>query len=95
MNRHMFYWVFRIFIAVVVALLVVWLALDTSKRPEQLISFGGVCMFIVLVFLLSAHRAAVSVISHLWLSLVCFAETLDIIWPCASIILGFSRSASL
>uniref|UniRef100_A0A4W6CG40 Sodium/nucleoside cotransporter n=1 Tax=Lates calcarifer TaxID=8187 RepID=A0A4W6CG40_LATCA len=51
---------YRVFILAVVALLVVWLAIDTSKRPEQLISFGGVCMFIVLVFLFSAHRTAVS-----------------------------------
>uniref|UniRef100_A0A7N8YB79 Sodium/nucleoside cotransporter n=1 Tax=Mastacembelus armatus TaxID=205130 RepID=A0A7N8YB79_9TELE len=49
-----------VFILAVVALLVVWLVLDTSQRPEQLISFGGVCMFIVLVFLFSAHRTAVS-----------------------------------
>lgn len=60
MSKGVFYCVFRVFILAVVALLVVWLALDTSKRPEQLISFGGVCMFIVLVFLLSAHRTAVS-----------------------------------
>lgn len=56
----MFYCVFRVFIVAVVALFVVWLVLDTSQRPEQLISFGGVCMFLVLVFLLSAHRTAVS-----------------------------------
>uniref|UniRef100_A0A667Z3Q9 Sodium/nucleoside cotransporter n=1 Tax=Myripristis murdjan TaxID=586833 RepID=A0A667Z3Q9_9TELE len=49
-----------VFIILVVGLLVVWLAVDTSKRPDQLISFGGVCMFIVLVFLLSAHRTEVS-----------------------------------
>ncbi|KAG8012646.1 Sodium/nucleoside cotransporter 1 [Nibea albiflora] len=53
-------WIKWIFITVAVTLLVVWLALDTSERPEQLVSFGGVCMFIVLVFLLSAHRAAIS-----------------------------------
>lgn len=50
----------RVFIAVVLALFVVWIALDTSKRPEQLISFGGICIFILLQFLLSAHRTAVS-----------------------------------
>lgn len=44
----------------VVVLLVLWLVLDTRQRPEQLISFGGVCMFIVLLFLFSAHRTAVS-----------------------------------
>uniref|UniRef100_A0A7N9B152 Solute carrier family 28 member 1 n=1 Tax=Mastacembelus armatus TaxID=205130 RepID=A0A7N9B152_9TELE len=53
-------WMKWVFILAVVALLVVWLVLDTSQRPEQLISFGGVCMFIVLVFLFSAHRTAVS-----------------------------------
>ncbi|XP_041853255.1 sodium/nucleoside cotransporter 1 [Melanotaenia boesemani] len=53
-------WIKWVFIVAVVVLLVVWLALDTSKRPEQLISFGGVCMFIVLIFLFSAHRAMVS-----------------------------------
>ncbi|XP_069018741.1 sodium/nucleoside cotransporter 1 [Embiotoca jacksoni] len=53
-------WLKWVFISTVVVLLVVWLAIDTSQRPEQLISFGGVCMFIVLLFLFSAHRTAVS-----------------------------------
>uniref|UniRef100_A0A669F9L8 Sodium/nucleoside cotransporter n=1 Tax=Oreochromis niloticus TaxID=8128 RepID=A0A669F9L8_ORENI len=53
-------WIKWVFILVVVVLLVVWLAIDTSKRPTQLISFGGVCMFIVLIFLFSAHRTMVS-----------------------------------
>ncbi|XP_067357399.1 sodium/nucleoside cotransporter 1 isoform X1 [Channa argus] len=53
-------WIKWVFILLVVVLLVLWLALDTSQRPEQLISFGGVCMFIVLVFIFSAHRTAVS-----------------------------------
>lgn len=52
-------WLKWVFIVAAVVLLVLWLALDTSQRPEQLISFGGVCMFVVLVFLLSAHRTAV------------------------------------
>uniref|UniRef100_A0A3P8YSL4 Sodium/nucleoside cotransporter n=1 Tax=Esox lucius TaxID=8010 RepID=A0A3P8YSL4_ESOLU len=30
------------------------------KRPEQLISFGGVCMFILVIFLFSAHRKSVA-----------------------------------
>uniref|UniRef100_A0A7N6BX69 Sodium/nucleoside cotransporter n=1 Tax=Anabas testudineus TaxID=64144 RepID=A0A7N6BX69_ANATE len=51
---------FKIFIVLVLVLLLLWLVLDTSKRPEQLISFGGVCMFILLLFLFSAHRTAVS-----------------------------------
>lgn len=50
----------RVFITVVLALFVAWIVLDTSKRPEQLISFGGICIFILLQFLLSAHKTAVS-----------------------------------
>ncbi|XP_037538822.1 sodium/nucleoside cotransporter 1 [Nematolebias whitei] len=53
-------WLKWVFIVIVLVLLLLWLVLDTSKRPEQLISFGGVCMFIVLLFLFSAHRAMVS-----------------------------------
>uniref|UniRef100_A0A673CJM3 Solute carrier family 28 member 1 n=1 Tax=Sphaeramia orbicularis TaxID=375764 RepID=A0A673CJM3_9TELE len=55
-----FKWIKWVFILIAVVLLVVWLALDTSKRPEQLVSFGGVCMFLVLIFIFSAHRTAVS-----------------------------------
>uniref|UniRef100_A0A8C4FDM0 Solute carrier family 28 member 1 n=1 Tax=Dicentrarchus labrax TaxID=13489 RepID=A0A8C4FDM0_DICLA len=53
-------WIKWVFILAALALFVVWLVLDTSKYPQQLISFGGVCMFVVLIFLLSAHRTAVS-----------------------------------
>lgn len=59
-TKYAFYCGFRVFILAVVVLLAVWLGLDTSKRPEQLISFAGVCMFVLLIFLLSAHRTAVS-----------------------------------
>lgn len=115
-----FFIICRVFIVVVLVLLVVWLVLDTSQRPEQLISFGGVCVFILLLFLLSAHRTAVSfalgpltllkdeqllwrqlfrdklacsVILHVISCLSCLVssvETLDIICPCASVILRFS-----
>uniref|UniRef100_A0A8C4F9I7 Sodium/nucleoside cotransporter n=1 Tax=Dicentrarchus labrax TaxID=13489 RepID=A0A8C4F9I7_DICLA len=60
MSEGVFYCLFRVFILAALALFVVWLVLDTSKYPQQLISFGGVCMFVVLIFLLSAHRTAVS-----------------------------------
>lgn len=53
-------WLKWVFILAVVVLFVLWLALDTSKRPEQLISFGGVCMFVVLIFLFSANRTLVT-----------------------------------
>ncbi|XP_078112349.1 sodium/nucleoside cotransporter 1, partial [Sander vitreus] len=53
-------WLKWVFILAAVVLLVLWLALDTRQYPQQLVSFGGVCMFVMLVFLLSAHRTAVS-----------------------------------
>lgn len=60
-----FHCTLRLFILAALGLVVAWLVVDTRHRPEQLISFGGVCMFIVLIFLLSAHRSAVSfTISH-------------------------------
>lgn len=54
-----FKWIKWVFILLILVLLIVWLAVDTRKRPEQLISFGGVCMFIIVIYLLSAHRSAV------------------------------------
>ncbi|XP_061781207.1 sodium/nucleoside cotransporter 1 isoform X2 [Nerophis lumbriciformis] len=53
-------WIKWVFIVIVAILLILWLTLDTIKRPEQLISFGGVCMFILLLFTCSAHRTAVT-----------------------------------
>uniref|UniRef100_W5LC36 Sodium/nucleoside cotransporter n=1 Tax=Astyanax mexicanus TaxID=7994 RepID=W5LC36_ASTMX len=52
-------WIKWVFIVIVLGLLVAWLVVDTSKRPEQLISFGGVCLFILGLFLFSEHRSAV------------------------------------
>ncbi|XP_005159357.1 sodium/nucleoside cotransporter 1 isoform X2 [Danio rerio] len=59
-------WMKWVFIVIVVGLLVAWLAVDTRKRPEQLISFGGVCLFIVAIFLFSAHRTAVRWSTVFW-----------------------------
>ncbi|XP_029697761.1 sodium/nucleoside cotransporter 1 isoform X2 [Takifugu rubripes] len=59
-------WLKWVFIVVVLVLFVTWLVLDTSKRPQQLISFGGVCVFILLLFLLSVHRSAVSWRTVFW-----------------------------
>lgn len=53
-------WLKWVFILAAVVLLILWLVLDTLKRPQQLISFGGVCMFVLLLFLFSAHRAMVT-----------------------------------
>ncbi|XP_032692749.1 sodium/nucleoside cotransporter 1 [Lontra canadensis] len=40
--------------------LVLWLVLDTSQRPEQLVSFAGICVFVSLLFACSKHHRAVS-----------------------------------
>ncbi|KAM4675107.1 sodium/nucleoside cotransporter 2-like [Discoglossus pictus] len=59
-------WMKWVFILLVLAGLITWLAVDTSKRPEQLISFGGVCMFIVFLFIMSKHHRAVSWRAVFW-----------------------------
>ncbi|KAM7414561.1 hypothetical protein PAMA_019396 [Pampus argenteus] len=59
-------WIKWVFMFTALVLLVVWIVLDTSKRPEQLISLGGVFMFIVLLFIFSAHRTAVSWRPVIW-----------------------------
>ncbi|CAL8293715.1 unnamed protein product [Boreogadus saida] len=59
-------WIKWVFIVSAVVLLIVWLALDTSQRPEQLISFAGICMFVLLTYIFSANRPAVSWRPVLW-----------------------------
>lgn len=82
----------RVFILVVVVLFVVWLALDTSKRPTQLISFGGVCVFIMLIFLFSAHRTMVSFpLSHsLYCDDISFETFLGIVSQIISVLVPLS-----
>ncbi|KAM5206681.1 sodium/nucleoside cotransporter 1 isoform 1-T6 [Hipposideros larvatus] len=46
--------------------LILWLVLDTSQRPEQLVSFAGICVFIILLFACSKHRCAVSWRAVFW-----------------------------
>ncbi|XP_007479287.2 sodium/nucleoside cotransporter 1 [Monodelphis domestica] len=53
-------WLKRCLIAAALVGLVLWLALDTSQRPEQLVSFAGICMFIFLLFACSKHHLSVS-----------------------------------
>ncbi|XP_078541075.1 sodium/nucleoside cotransporter 2 [Lissotriton helveticus] len=62
-NRRWIKWVFCL---LVLGGLITWVALDTSKRPEQLISFGGVCVFVVFLFICSKHHRAVSWRAVLW-----------------------------
>ncbi|XP_041073922.1 sodium/nucleoside cotransporter 1-like [Polyodon spathula] len=59
-------WMKWIFILVILGLLVTWIALDTSKRPEQLTSFGGVLMFVIILFLCSTKHSAVSWRAVFW-----------------------------
>ncbi|XP_059802119.1 sodium/nucleoside cotransporter 1 [Hypanus sabinus] len=40
--------------------LITWIGVDTSKRPEQLTSFGGLCILVTLLFIFSAKPLAVS-----------------------------------
>ncbi|NXS25617.1 S28A1 protein, partial [Mystacornis crossleyi] len=46
--------------------LIVWLALDTGKNPEQLISLGGFCFLVLLLFACSKHHGAVSWRAVFW-----------------------------
>ncbi|KAG1944852.1 sodium/nucleoside cotransporter [Pimephales promelas] len=59
-------WIKWVFIVIVLGLLVAWLVIDTRNRPEQLISFAGVCLFIIAIFLFSAHKTAVSWRTVFW-----------------------------
>ncbi|KAM5291183.1 sodium/nucleoside cotransporter 1 isoform 2-T2 [Glossophaga mutica] len=40
--------------------LILWLILDTSRRPEQLVSFAGICVFVSILFACSKHHRKVS-----------------------------------
>ncbi|XP_043841450.1 sodium/nucleoside cotransporter 1 [Dromiciops gliroides] len=59
-------WLKRCLGAAALVGLVLWLALDTSQRPEQLVSFAGICMFIVFLFACSKHHFSVSWRAVLW-----------------------------
>uniref|UniRef100_A0A8C8SLQ0 Sodium/nucleoside cotransporter n=1 Tax=Pelusios castaneus TaxID=367368 RepID=A0A8C8SLQ0_9SAUR len=56
----------RVFLMAVLVGLIVWLALDTSKRPEQLISFAGLCALVLFLFACSKHHGAVSWRAVFW-----------------------------
>uniref|UniRef100_UPI00398E41C9 sodium/nucleoside cotransporter 1 n=1 Tax=Pristiophorus japonicus TaxID=55135 RepID=UPI00398E41C9 len=53
-------WFKWILVFLALAGLVAWLAIDTAERPEQLISFGGFCLLIILLFIFSKRPTAVS-----------------------------------
>ncbi|XP_032758485.1 sodium/nucleoside cotransporter 2-like [Rattus rattus] len=56
----------KVFMGAAVVALIFWLALDTAQRPEQLISFAGICMFILILFACSKHHSAVSWRTVFW-----------------------------
>ncbi|XP_078056305.1 sodium/nucleoside cotransporter 1 [Mustelus asterias] len=53
-------WLKRIFALLALAGLIAWLAIDTAKRPKQLISFGGLCLLVFILFIFSKSPLAVS-----------------------------------
>ncbi|KAM9270514.1 sodium/nucleoside cotransporter 1-like [Cariama cristata] len=46
--------------------LIIWLALDTSRNPEQLISLAGFCFLVLFLFACSKHHGAVSWRAVFW-----------------------------
>ncbi|XP_012622165.1 sodium/nucleoside cotransporter 2 [Microcebus murinus] len=52
-------WMKWVFAGISLVGLILWLALDTAQRPEQLISFAGICMFVLILFACSKHHRAV------------------------------------
>ncbi|KAG8505251.1 Sodium/nucleoside cotransporter 2, partial [Galemys pyrenaicus] len=65
-NSCMMLWMKRVFAGLALVGLILWLALDTAKRPEQLISFAGICMFVFILFACSKHHSAVSWRAVFW-----------------------------
>ncbi|XP_054557138.1 sodium/nucleoside cotransporter 2 [Talpa occidentalis] len=65
-NPCVMLWMKRVFIGLALVGLILWLALDTAKRPEQLISFAGICMFVFILFACSKHHSAVSWRAVFW-----------------------------
>ncbi|XP_004852897.1 sodium/nucleoside cotransporter 1 isoform X5 [Heterocephalus glaber] len=59
-NPRLHLWFNRALALTAVLGLALWLALDTSQRPEQLVSFAGICVIVSLLFACSKHRHAVS-----------------------------------
>ncbi|XP_016067258.1 PREDICTED: sodium/nucleoside cotransporter 2 [Miniopterus natalensis] len=59
-------WMKRVFAGAALVGLILWLALDTAQRPEQLMSFAGICIFILTLFACSKHHSAVSWRTVLW-----------------------------
>uniref|UniRef100_A0A8C2YN46 Solute carrier family 28 member 1 n=1 Tax=Chinchilla lanigera TaxID=34839 RepID=A0A8C2YN46_CHILA len=59
-HPHLRIWFNRALALAAVLALALWLGLDTSQRPEQLVSFAGICVLISILFACSKHHRAVS-----------------------------------
>lgn len=59
-HRRLRLWFKRCLALAAALALVLWLCLDTSRRPEQLVSFAGSCVFVAVLFACSKHHSAVS-----------------------------------
>ncbi|XP_007943315.1 sodium/nucleoside cotransporter 1 [Orycteropus afer afer] len=59
-NSRLKFWLNRALVFAALLFLILWLILDTSRRPEQLVSFAGICVFVLLLFACSKHHRAVS-----------------------------------
>ncbi|KAL7980272.1 hypothetical protein Chor_000093 [Crotalus horridus] len=49
----------RVLCAILLIALITWLVLDVSQRKEQLVSLGGFCVLVFLLFLFSKHPMAI------------------------------------
>ncbi|XP_017400969.1 sodium/nucleoside cotransporter 2 isoform X1 [Cebus imitator] len=65
-NSRLKLWMKWVFAGASLVGLILWLALDTAQRPEQLTSFAGICMFILILFACSKHHSAVSWRAVFW-----------------------------
>lgn len=65
-NSRLKLWMKWVFAGAALVGLILWLALDTAQRPEQLMSFAGICIFILMLFACSKHHSAVSWRTVLW-----------------------------
>ncbi|XP_048649211.1 sodium/nucleoside cotransporter 2 isoform X2 [Marmota marmota marmota] len=65
-NSRLRFWMKWVFRGACVVGLILWLVLDTAQRPEQLIPFAGICMFILILFVCSKHHSVVSWRTVFW-----------------------------
>ncbi|XP_068962048.1 sodium/nucleoside cotransporter 2 [Petaurus breviceps papuanus] len=65
-NSQVWFWLKWVLMAVAMVSLILWLVLDTAQRPKQLISFAGICMFVIILFACSKHHFAVSWRAVFW-----------------------------